>query len=56
MPDDGEVGDTAEVLGDGNRVVHVENDMPPPPRHKHGLSRTLQNLELRKETWSDGKQ
>ena len=46
MPDHREVGDAAEVLGDGNGVVHVEHHVPPPSRDEHCLSRALQDLQL----------
>lgn len=46
VPDDGEVGDGAEVLRDGNRVIEVEHNVPPASRHKHRLTRTLDDLRL----------
>lgn len=45
VPDDGEVGHAAEVLCDSNRVIHVEDNMPPPAGNKHSLPWSLENLQ-----------
>ena len=41
MPDNREVCDATEVLGNSDRLVHVEHHMPPAAWDEHGLSRPL---------------
>ncbi|RUS76905.1 hypothetical protein EGW08_015344, partial [Elysia chlorotica] len=46
VPDDGKVDHAAEVLCDGDRVVEVEDHVPPAARDKHSLTGTLEDLHL----------
>ena len=46
VPYDGEVGHAAEVLCHCDRVVQVENNMPPATGDEYSLTRPLENLQL----------
>lgn len=48
-PNEGKVGDAAEILSDGNGVVQIQYHMPPATWNEDRLSRTLQYLQLQQQ-------
>ena len=46
MPDDGEVGYATEVLSHCDRIVQIEDDMPPAAGNEYRLAGSLENLQL----------
>jgi hypothetical protein len=48
VPDDGKVGLRAEVVGDGNRLVQVQDDVPVTAGHEDRLAWMLNQFNLKK--------
>lgn len=55
VPHNWKIHNTTKVLSDSYCTVQIQDHVPPPPGHKHSLSRSLKNLQLsfiEKNSWS----